>query len=226
MYKIGILSDTHDLLRDSVVQILRTCDAILHAGDFSSPQIFHQLQSIAPTYAVRGNTDKEWADGLPLSLSIELSGLKLFLIHNKNSICEDIRDRQIIICGHSHKYEESHKNGQIWLNPGSCGKRRFLLPVTMAVIFVYENGSFDIRRIDPALSGPDAVRDINAGTMPPVKDMKALVQRVMKETDKGHSVETIAGNCHISADLADKICRLYLTHPGVSADGILQKMGL
>lgn len=131
MYKIGILSDTHNLLRESVTDLLRTCDVILHAGDISSPQLLNQLKSIAPLYAVRGNTDKELAAELPHSLSINLYGINIYMIHNKKLITDDIHDKNLIIYGHSHKYEQLQNNGQTWLNPGSCGRRRFSLPVTM-----------------------------------------------------------------------------------------------
>ena len=220
MHKIGILSDTHNLLRKPVADILHTCDIILHAGDISTPQILKQLESIAPVYAVRGNTDREWPESLPQTISIELYGIHIFLIHNKKQIREDLRQKNLIIYGHSHKYEEQQINGQTWLNPGSCGKRRFSLPLTMATLTVTQDGRFAIEKICLE-SGKHPAEQISS-----VKDTKELVRCVMRETDKGKSVETIAGSLNISQDLAGQICRLYLTHPGVSADGILKKMGL
>lgn len=220
MHKIGVISDTHGLLRTNVTEILRTCDTILHGGDFGTPQIVDQLKAIAPLHAVRGNTDKDWAAGLAQSLSMELYGVKIFLIHNKRMIREDIHDRDIIIYGHSHKFEELHKNGQTWLNPGSCGTRRFSLPVTMAIISVSADGAFEIERI-PLDAATDA-----ASKTAPIKDMRSIVIYVMRGTDKGKPVEAIAKSCKISEELAAQICRLYLTHPGVSPDGILKKMGL
>lgn len=220
MHKIGILSDTHNLLRESVIDILRTCDVILHGGDIHTKQILDQLKTIAPVYAVRGNADKEWAASLPQTLSTELFGIKIFMIHNKKMIREDIHDKDLIIYGHSHKYEKLQKSGQIWLNPGSCGRKRFSLPVTMAVLTVPTNGHFQIEQILL-----DAGKHSESSAAPQ-KNMKPIVIYVMKETDKGKSVEAIAKNGHISPELAEQICRLYLTHPGVSADGILGKMGL
>lgn len=229
MHKIGILSDTHNLLRKPAADILSTCDAILHAGDFSSPAIHSQLNSIAPLYAVRGNTDKEWAASLPLSLSIELYGIKIFMIHNKKMITEDISDRNLIIYGHSHKYEQIIKDGQTWLNPGSCGRRRFSLPVTMAVAVIPESdcasAPFQIQQIPFSADGSMKSSGADISQMP-VQDMKNTVVRVMKETDKGKSVQEIAKICRISEELSSQICRLYLTHPGVTPDGILGKMGL
>lgn len=224
MYKIGILSDTHNLLRESVTDLLRTCDVILHAGDISSPQLLNQLKSIAPLYAVRGNTDKELAAELPHSLSINLYGINIFMIHNKKLITDDIHDKNLIIYGHSHKYEQLQNNGQTWLNPGSCGRRRFSLPVTMAVLSVPELGAFEIQRIQFSSDGKSA--DCITGSMPSGQNMKQIVIRVMKETDKGKSVQDIAKVCQISEELSTQICRLYLTHPGVTPDGILGKMGM
>jgi len=220
MHKIGILSDTHNLLRKSVIDILHSCEIILHGGDIHTLQVLEQLEAVAPVYAVRGNADKEWAAGLPQTLSIELFGIKIFMIHNKKMIREDIQDKDLVIYGHSHKYENLQKNGQIWLNPGSCGRRRFSLPVTMAVLTAAGDGTFQIEQIHL-----DADRKAERPVTVP-KNMKHIVTYVMKETDKGKSVETIAKNGRISQELAEQICRLYLTHPGVSADGILGKMGL
>lgn len=220
MHTIGILSDTHNLLRKPVTDLLHTCDVILHAGDLSTPQILQQLESIAPVYAVRGNTDREWAKRLPRTLSIELFGIRIFMIHNQKQIQDDLQKKDLIIYGHSHKYEELYKNGQTWLNPGSCGRRRFSLPLTMAVLSVPEPGRFTIEKICLQV-GKNVPEQIL-----PVTDMKKLVQCVMQETDKGKSVEMMAKDLKISQDLAAQICRLYLTHPGVNADGILGKMGL
>lgn len=222
MHKIGILSDTHNLLRESVIDILRSCEVILHGGDLHTRQVLKQLETIAPVYAVRGNADKEWAAGLPQTLSVELFGIKIFMIHNKKMIQEDIQDKDLVIYGHSHKYEKLQKNGQIWLNPGSCGRRRFALPVTMAVLTAAGDGTFKIEQI--SLETDRKTDKTVAATCP--KNMKNTVIYVMKETDKGKSVETIAKNGGISKELAEQICRLYLTHPGVNADGILGKMGL
>lgn len=232
MHKIGILSDTHNLLRESVTDILRGCEIILHAGDLHTKHILDQLNEIAPVYAVRGNADKEWADILPQSLSIELFGIRIFMIHNRKMIQEDIHDRDLIIYGHSHKYEKQLINEQIWLNPGSCGRRRFSLPVTMAELTIQETGVLHVQNPDFQHPGFQ-IRQIrlepgtgsgNGSQFP--KNMKQTVTSVMRETDKGRSVAEIARICRIHPDLAEQICRLYLTHPGVDADGILGKMGL
>ena len=149
MGRIGVISDTHGLLREEVKEQLKGCQAILHAGDINRPELLEELAQIAEVYAVRGNADKgDWADALPETLRIAFSGLKIFMIHNKKMIREDILDADLVIFGHSHKYEEFAQGKQRWLNPGSCGGRRFSLPVNMAVITLEKNGTFQIRKID------------------------------------------------------------------------------
>ena len=140
IHRIGVISDTHGLLREEVKSVLSTCDVILHGGDINRQQVLDELETIAKVYAVRGNNDKEWAVHLPENLSLELFGLRIFMIHDKKRITETLETYDLIICGHSHKYEETADGGRIWLNPGSCGPRRFKHPVTMAVIEMEEHG--------------------------------------------------------------------------------------
>lgn len=102
--KIGIISDTHDLLRPEVVDALQGCDYILHGGDISSQRILDQLEQIAPVKAVRGNNDKEWADHLPFFLDFELGGLRIYMAHKKKDLPEDLTPYHLVIYGHSHQY--------------------------------------------------------------------------------------------------------------------------
>lgn len=221
MSRIAVISDTHNCLREPVIKLLQNCDAILHAGDFCNADLFHQLQAFAPFYAVRGNSDKNWDANLPETLSVDLFGLKIFMVHNRKTIrkTEDLSDKDLIIYGHTHKYEETISNGQTWLNPGSCGTKRFRLPVTMAVIHTEKEHAYQIERIDFA-------DDKQPATVHRPENMRTVVRNVMKDVDKGKTVTAIAKKNHITEELSDLICRLYLTHPGVDADGILKKMGL
>ena len=146
MHRIAVLSDTHGLLRLEILEILRGCEAILHGGDINKQKILDELNRIAPVYVVRGNNDKEWAESLPETRAFTLYGLRFFMVHNKKQIPKEI-DADIVIYGHSHKYEEQQVNGQTWLNPGSCGKRRFSLPLTMATLTIPKTGSFTIEKI-------------------------------------------------------------------------------
>ena len=230
MHRIGIISDTHGLLRPEVTEALRECDEILHGGDINNAKILDELNSIAPTYAVRGNNDKEWAKDLAETLSIELHGVRFFMVHNKKYIPVNLGDTDVIIYGHSHKYEEKYIGETLWLNPGSCGPRRFTQPITFALFEIEDDRSFRVNRIeiphrqigqDTADAKHEHIGDETAG-----RDMKRIVKSVMRDTGKRIPVSEIAARNKISEDLAEQICRLYLTHPGVSADGIMGKMGL
>ena len=148
--KIAVLSDTHNVLRPEVIEIIKGSDAVIHGGDINSQDILDEIKSAmkhnAPLFVVRGNIDKEWAENLPVSLNFELCGLKFFLTHNRKDIPQDVK-ADIIIFGHSHKYYEENINGQLWLNPGGCGRKRFSLPLTMAIMNVNDNG-YSIEKIE------------------------------------------------------------------------------
>ena len=227
--KIGIISDTHGLLRPEVAEALRGCEAVLHGGDINREDILTALNEIAPTYAVRGNNDGEWAAHLPETLSVSLHGIHFFMVHNKKYIPKETEGVDVIIYGHSHKYEEKYAGRQLALNPGSCGPRRFTQPITFAVLEIDDDGSFRVEKIEIAhrekQPAGGAGKDAAAHRIPG-QDMKKIVKAVMRDTDKHIPVGQIAARNSISEDLAEQICRLYLTHPGVSADGILGKMGL
>ena len=129
--RLAILSDTHGLLRPQVVEHLKTADAILHGGDINKPAIVEQLQQYAPLYIVRGNNDKEWAEDIPHDLTVTLEGVTFFLVHNKKEVPADLSGVDVVVFGHSHKYAQEEKSGVLWLNPGSCGPRRFHQEITM-----------------------------------------------------------------------------------------------
>lgn len=144
--RIGIISDTHGLLRPEVLNILKTCDCILHGGDINSPEILDQLRPLASIYAVRGNNDREWAEGLAKTLRFQIEGVEFFMTHNKKDVAWDLGNAQVVVFGHTHKYFQERIDGRLWLNPGSCGKRRFDQEITMAVLTA-ENGNFQVERI-------------------------------------------------------------------------------
>ena len=219
-YQIGIISDTHGLLRDEVKEHLQGCDMIFHAGDIHRHSVIDELNEIAPTYLVCGNADKDMADILPQTKVIEDIGIRVFMIHNKKHIDENLDAYDLIIYGHSHKYEEKAIDGRIWLNPGSCGPRRFSLPITMAKLYVEDDGSFRIERIDIPHPGTKMQDTVSADSV------KEYLPAIIKEIDRGTSVEQIAKKFHLSKELSEQICRLYLTHPGVDLDGIMSKMGI
>ena len=148
MYKIGVISDTHGLLRDEVIVHLKKCDAILHAGDVNTPEIIEVLSQIAPLYVVRGNNDKEqWAEALPDHLCMSLGGKTFYMVHQKKDVPKVLEKVDFVIYGHSHKYNFVKEENKTWLNPGSCGKRRFGLPITMACL-VFQNDEVKVEKIE------------------------------------------------------------------------------
>ena len=143
---IAILSDTHSLLRPEVVEYLKTADAILHAGDINQQEIVDQLRQYAPLYIVRGNNDKEWAEHIPHHLTVTLGGVSFYMVHNKKEVPADLSGIDAVVFGHSHKYFQEEKDGLLWLNPGSCGPRRFHQEITMMMAEA-ENGTLRVEKI-------------------------------------------------------------------------------
>ena len=129
--KLAILSDTHGLLRPEVVERLKTADAILHGGDINRQDIVDQMRQYAPLYVVRGNNDKDWAEGIPHTLTVTLGGVTFLLVHNKKDVPADLSGVDAVVFGHSHRYAQEERDGVLWLNPGSCGPRRFHQEITM-----------------------------------------------------------------------------------------------
>lgn len=147
MKRIVILSDTHGLLRPEVMPYLETADAILHGGDINTQAIVDTLHTYGvPVHIVRGNNDKEWAEGLPLSLTFEIGGVRFFMVHNKKDIPSELPDIDVVVYGHSHKYACQERDGVLWLNPGSCGRRRFDQEITLAVMEI-EQGQPRVEKI-------------------------------------------------------------------------------
>ncbi len=214
--KIAIISDTHGLLREDVVNILKTCDVILHGGDVDNEQVYQKLQELGKLYAVRGNNDFYWAEALPYELEQELYGIRFYMIHDKSMISYEKEQRaDVIIYGHSHQYEMHRKEEKIYINPGSCGRERFRLPITMAILFLdTETKEISIERIEFTKKQQE----------PQPLNMKKTINGVLKDMRKGKKISDIALRNHISIELTEQICRIYVTHPGVDAEGILNKM--
>ena len=132
---IGIISDTHGLLRDGALEALRGSALIIHAGDIGGPEILQGLQNLAPVIAVRGNTDHgQWSDSLPETAIAEAGGALIYVLHDIHTL--DLNPAaagfQMVVSGHSHKPGRSETEGVIYMNPGSAGPRRFQLPITLA----------------------------------------------------------------------------------------------
>ena len=132
---IGVISDTHGLLRPQALDALQGSDVILHAGDVGPREILDRLGEIAATVAVRGNVDTAiWATALPMADVIQAGGLQLYLLHDRAALDLDpaAAGFAAVIFGHSHRPGAERRNGVLYLNPGSAGPRRFTLPVTLA----------------------------------------------------------------------------------------------
>lgn len=212
--KIGILSDTHGLLRPETLHALNGCEAILHGGDINKPEIIEKLEAIAPVYVVRGNNDRDWAAHIPMSLDFELAGMRVYMTHKKRDLPADLSPYSLVVFGHSHRWEEVWQGNTLLLNPGSCGPRRFNQAITLALL---DSDTRTVTRIDiPNQSAP------KAETM----NLKSQIETVMRETAKGRGPRETAARHGWDAALVEQIARLYVTHPGVTADGIMRKMGL
>ena len=138
---IGVISDTHGLVRPQAIAALNGVDMILHAGDIGNQQVLDTLNEIAPVVAVRGNNDKgDWAESLPDWEVVEIGNVSIYMLHNLKEI--DISPSgsgfQVVVSGHSHKPVVEEQRGVLYLNPGSAGPRRFTLPISLAHLQVAE----------------------------------------------------------------------------------------
>jgi uncharacterized protein len=131
---VGVISDTHGLLRPQALELLRGSDHIVHAGDIGAPEIVSALEQVAPVTAIRGNIDKQdWARRFPGTEVVELAGLHIYIIHDAQALDLDPRAAGFaaVISGHSHRPQQQLKDGVLYFNPGSAGPRRFKLPITL-----------------------------------------------------------------------------------------------
>lgn len=132
--RIGLISDTHGLLREEALRALQGSDLILHAGDVGDSEILQSLRRIAPVVAIRGNVDTEpWADSLPASEMVSASGVIIYMLHDVQSLdlVPQAAGFEIVLSGHSHKPKQERRNGVLYINPGSAGPRRFQLPISL-----------------------------------------------------------------------------------------------
>jgi len=133
--RIGVISDTHGLVRPQATEALKGSELIVHAGDIGKPEVLTALKSIAPVIAIRGNNDRApWAKNLPDILKLRVNGVGIYMIHNVNELELDpaAEGYRAVISGHSHKPSLTNVDGVMFLNPGSAGPRRFKLPVVVA----------------------------------------------------------------------------------------------
>lgn len=132
MCDIGILSDTHGVISDEVLNYLKGCKVIFHAGDIGSASILEELKKIASVYAVRGNNDQgKWCEDLPKEISVIIEDKNFYMIHDLKTMAKDPLEYDIILSGHSHALSIYQKKKQLYINPGAVSKPRFGLPLTL-----------------------------------------------------------------------------------------------
>lgn len=141
--RIGVISDTHGLLRSEAVAALRGADMIVHAGDIGTPQVLEGLRKIAPVIAIRGNNDRApWADDLRATAVVDIAGKRLYVVHSIHDLdlIPGAAGFDAVISGHSHRPVVERREGVLFVNPGSAGPRRFTLPVAVALLLVTAGG--------------------------------------------------------------------------------------
>lgn len=137
--RVGLISDTHGLLRPQALAALRGCDAIVHAGDIGDPAVLAALSAIAPLTAVRGNNDHgAWAEALPERAVLTVDAVSLLVLHDLKQLGRGMAaaGHQVVVAGHSHRPRVERRDGVWWVNPGSAGPRRFSLPVTVGELCI------------------------------------------------------------------------------------------
>jgi uncharacterized protein len=136
---VGVISDTHGLVRPEAIDVLHGSELIVHAGDVGDARVLEHLRAIAPTVAVRGNVDTApWARTLPITEVVAVGELQLYVLHDLSALDLDARAAGFaaVISGHTHRASADVRNGVLYLNPGSAGPRRFTLPVSLAILRV------------------------------------------------------------------------------------------
>jgi putative phosphoesterase len=137
--RIGLISDTHGLLRPEALDFLAGCDHIVHGGDIGNAGILDRLAELAPLTVVRGNNDREaWAREIPITAALELGGITLYAIHDVKELDIDPAacGVRVVVSGHSHRPASSERGGVLYINPGSAGRRRFSLPISAAELVI------------------------------------------------------------------------------------------
>ncbi|MDO4327927.1 MAG: metallophosphoesterase family protein [Lachnospiraceae bacterium] len=185
--RAAVISDTHGLLRPEVEKILEICDVIIHAGDFDNQMLYHKLHIKQPLYAVRGNNDGFWGMQLPLVRRFELGGVRFIMAHERSDIPHTLGDEQVVIFGHSHMYYQQIEDGRLWLNPGSCGYKRFTLPLSLAVMTL-QDGNYSVKTI---WLDEEYGREPGAGLNLGAEETAEGWRKPMPERDGGASRQTV-----------------------------------
>lgn len=138
--RIGFISDTHNLLREEVIEEINNCDYIIHAGDISNEETYLALKNMGNITFVKGNNDKdEWAKNINKYEIVDIEGFKIYVVHDIKDVPKNLDDIDLVVFGHSYKYFNEDIGGVRFLNPGSCGKKRFSLPLSFATGILEDN---------------------------------------------------------------------------------------
>ena len=239
--KIAVISDTHGRLSADIAEELKQYEYILHCGDFDDQGTYEKLAALGPTLAgVRGNCDW-WAYGdfLPPYRLIRFKNTCIFMTHRPQDVSRyQNREHDIVLCGHTHRYEDNVIGGTRYLNPGSISEprdgARGYLSLEIDEYGVRVEHLFPGQKISSAKQGMSSKGVLRSTDMVNitnlcecgVSDAADIIRNVMKLTDKGKEIRVISAKLSLSEELAERIVRLYLTHPGIDADGILNKMGV
>lgn len=143
--RLGLISDTHNLLRPEAVELLEGCEVILHAGDICTLEILESLRAIGPVVAVRGNNDRdERLANLPETQIYDWREVRILLVHDRSEITTVPPDVDVVVYGHSHKPKVAEEDGRLYVNPGSAGRRRFRNPVSLATLEIGNDGKVHV----------------------------------------------------------------------------------
>jgi putative phosphoesterase len=148
--KIGLISDTHGLLRPEAIAALQGADLIVHAGDVGKPDILAELRKTAPVVAIKGNIDTaDWASELPETTVVDVNGGLVYVLHDVHDLDLNPADAgfRMVVSGHSHKPGQTERDGVLYVNPGSAGPRRFRLPITLALLDA-EEAKWQVRFVE------------------------------------------------------------------------------
>jgi putative phosphoesterase len=145
--RIGLISDTHGLLRPEALDFLAGSDHIVHGGDIGNPEILERLAAIAPLTVVRGNNDTAaWTKAIPATARLDMDGVSIYVIHDIKELDLDPREAgvRVVVAGHSHRPASVERGGVLYVNPGSAGRRRFSLPIAAGELLI-QDGQVEVR---------------------------------------------------------------------------------
>ena len=223
--RAAVISDTHGLLRPEVEKLIATCDVVIHGGDFSDQMLYHRLNTRQPLYAVRGNNDNGWSKSLPTIRRFSLAGVRFIMAHDRADIPRDLKEEQVVLFGHSHRYHQQMEGGRLWLNPGSCGYKRFTLPLSMAVMTL-QDGEYQVEPIwldeEYGRSREDVAKE--AGQKEGEKEQLFLVAKSMRFIKKGEKVSWVADNLEAEPAFVEAICQILAAQPGADAHQVLARL--